>query len=77
MAETKKITQRYWNSLSESSRYRALRKVFSNFPDSVNEGYSKEKAKDLGWMWKIIQRHVKMPAGKSYYKTVIDRTWIP
>ena len=77
MAETKKITQRYWNSLPESSRYRALRKVFSNFSDIVNEGYSKEKAKDLGWMWKIIQRHVKMPAGKSYYKTVIDRTWIP
>jgi len=75
--ETRRITQKYWDSLSEGSRYRALRKVFSNFSDSTNHDYAKEKAKDLDWMWEIIQRHVKQPLDSSHYKTVIDRTWIP
>lgn len=75
---TKKITMRYWDSLLEGSRYRSLRKVFSNFPDNINEENSKLKAKQLDdWMWEIIQRHVKQPIGESFYKTVIDRTWIP
>lgn len=77
MTDKKKITMKYWDSLSEDSRYRALRKVFSNFPDSVNRDYAKEKAKDLDWTWKIIQRHVKQPVGESFYKTIIDNTWIP
>lgn len=77
MADKKKITMKYWDSLEEGSRYRALRKVFSNFPDSVNKDYAKEKAKDLDWMWDIIQRHVKQPLDDSHYKTVIDKTWIP
>ncbi|MCQ2268151.1 MAG: hypothetical protein MJZ83_04700 [Bacteroidaceae bacterium] len=75
--ETKRITMKYWDSLEEGSRYRALRKVFSNFPDSINHQNAKEKAKNLDdWMWKIIQRHVKMPIGESYYRTCIDRTWM-
>lgn len=78
MANKKKITQKYWDSLSEASRFRALRKVFSNFPDSVNHDYAKEKAKDLDWMWEIVQRHVKQPIGENHYhyKTIIDNTWL-
>ena len=76
MADKKKITRKYWDSLSEDSRFRALRKVFSNFSDSVNRDYAKEKAKNLDWMWTIIQRHVKMPVGESHYKTCIDNTWL-
>lgn len=76
MADKKKITMKYWDSLEEGSRYRALRKVFSNFPDSSNHQYAKEKAKDLDWMWGIIQRHVKQPIGESHYKTCIDNTWL-
>ncbi len=75
--ETKQITMKYWDSLSEGSRYRALRKVFSNFPDDVNHDYAKEKARDLDWMWEIIKRHVKQPTIETHYKTVIDKTWIP
>jgi len=75
--DTKRLTMKYWDSLSEDSRYRALRKVFSNFPDSTNRDYAKEKAKDLDWMWEVLVRHVKQPTNDSHYKTVIDRTWIP
>lgn len=77
MANTKRLTMRYWDSIPEDSRYRALRKVFSNFPDNLNRDYAKEKAKNLDWMWEVLVRHVKQPIGESHYKTVIDRTWIP
>lgn len=76
MAEKKKITMKYWDSLSEDSRYRVLRRVFSNFPDSTNKDYAKEKAKSLDWMWSIIQRHVKQPTGESHYKTCTDNVWM-
>lgn len=75
--ETKRLTKKYWDSLSEGSRYRALRKVFSNFSDSINRDYAKQKAKELDWEWDILVRHVKEPIDSSHYKTVIDRTWIP
>lgn len=68
---------KYWDSLSEDSRYRALRKVFSNFSDSTNRDNAKQKAKDLDFIWEILQRHVKQPLDSTHYKTVIDRTWIP
>ena len=74
--DKRKITQKYWNSLSVDSRYRALRKVFSNFSDSTNHDYAKLKAKDLDWVWSIIQRHVKQPVCQSYYKTCVDNTWM-
>lgn len=73
----KKITKKYWDSLEEGSRYRALRKVFSNFSDETNKVNVKEKAKDLSFIWDIIVRHVKQPVGESHYKTIIDNTWIP
>lgn len=75
--DTKKLTMRYWDSLSEDSRYRALRKVFSNFSDSANRDNAKQKAKNLDFLWGIIVRHVKQPLDSTHYKTVIDRTWIP
>lgn len=75
--DTKRLTKKYWDSLSEGSRYRALRKVFSNFPDSINRDYAKQKAKALDWEWDIIQRHIKEPTDSNHYKTVVDRTWIP
>lgn len=74
--DKRKITQKYWNSLSVDSRFRALRKVFSNFSDSTNHDYAKLKAKDIDWMWSIIQRHVKQPVSESYYKTCVDNTWM-
>lgn len=78
MATTKKLTMRYWDSLSDDSRFRALRKVFSNFPDNVNRDYAQDKAKELDdWIWKILVRHVKQPLGNTFYKTYIDRTFIP
>lgn len=77
MPTTKRLTMSYWDSLSDDSRYRALRKVFSNFPDDVNRDYAQEKAKNLDWIWDILVRHVKQPIGESHYKTVIDKTWIP
>lgn len=76
MAEKKKITMKYWDSLSENSRYRVLRRLFSNFSDSLNHDYAKEKAKDLDWMWHVIQRHTKMPVGECYYKTCVDNVWM-
>ncbi|MBQ0142820.1 MAG: hypothetical protein KBT06_08500 [Prevotellaceae bacterium] len=77
MADKKKITMKYWDSLEEGSRFRALRKVFSNFPDSINRDYAKEKANKLDdWIWKIIQHHVKQPIGEKHYKTCIDNAWL-
>lgn len=77
MTDKKKITMKYWDSLEEGSRYRVLRKLFSNFPDGINHQNAKEKAKDLDdWIWKIIQRHVKQPVGESHYKTCTDNVWM-
>lgn len=77
MKDSKRLTMKYWDSISEDSRYRALRKVFSNFSDSANRDNAKQKAKNLDFLWDIIVRHVKQPIDSTHYKTVIDRTWIP
>jgi len=76
-ATSKRITQRYWNSLEEGSRYRCLRKVLSNFSDDTLHTYAKLKAREMGFVWEIVQSHVKQPIGENHYKTIVDRTWIP
>ena len=76
MTNKKKITMKYWDSLEPSSRFRVLRKILSNFPDSVNHDYAKMKAKDLDFVWTLIQRHVKMPVGECHYRTCIHNCWL-
>ena len=78
MNNTKKMTMKYWNSLEEGSRYRALRKVLSHFSDDSLKDLAKETAKGLGCLWQLVLLNVKRPVGDSHYKTVVyDHVWIP
>lgn len=71
----KTLTKKYWDSLPEASRYRALRKVFSNFSDSILKDYAKMKAKEFDWEWDILKKHVK-PTEDTHYKTHVDGVYL-
>lgn len=75
-AKTKKMTIKYWNSLSEGSRKRALQYCYPIHPAIVDmllgEKPTTEEIKN-GW-WTTVFRKVRIPEENRYYKTVIDRT---
>ena len=74
MAE-KKMTQKYWKSLSEDSKYRALCFVFGQNTLSA-EMYSKETPNLKDPMWRLIFRKIRQ-AGDGFYKTCVNRTYTP
>ena len=86
MNKTKRMTLKYWKSLSEDSRKRALTYVFPTMPACVDMllGDSKPDPKDDHW-WQIVFKKVRQPIPTDYdrevgympYKTVVNRTYIP
>lgn len=77
MATDKKtITINYWDSLDKGSRLRALKAALPHFSDSTLRSYAEEKAKNLGRIWEVIKRTVKMPVGNSNYKTCVNGWWM-
>ena len=81
MANTTKMTLKYWNSLSEGSRRRALTYVFPIHKATVDMLMDeKPDPKDNPW-WGLVWKKVRIPEpdekGYRFYKTVVNQTYIP
>lgn len=86
MNKTKKLTIKYWKSLDEGSRKRALTHVFPTM-DAVVDMLLDDpnpKPKDDAW-WELVFRKVKQPIPSEYdkkrgfmhYKTYVNGYFIP
>ena len=74
---TKKMTIRYWNSLSRESRTRALHHVFPNMKCTVKMLLDEQPDLNNG-LWKQVWASVRIPCHESYYKTVVHKnTYLP
>ena len=81
MAKTTKMTLKYWASLSEGSKRRALTCVFPLHKLVVDMLMDeKPDPKNSPW-WKIVWTKVRIPQadanGYRHYKTVVNKTFIP
>ena len=68
---------RYWNSLSRESKMRALHHVFPNQKCTVEMLADEEPNPTNSGLWKIVWCSVKIPERESYYKTVVNRSYLP
>ena len=73
---TRKMTKKYWNTLSAGSRKRALQFCYPTLPATVDILLNEKPKKDNPW-WKRVFNMVRIPDGDSYYKTVVNHTYIP
>ena len=81
MAKTKKMTLKYWASLSEGSKRRAFTYCFPLHTATVDTLMNDEpNPKDDAW-WGLVWRKVRIPEADSngyrHYKTVVNNTYIP
>ena len=76
MKKTRKLTIKYWNSLEKGSRKRALQFCYPTLPATVEMLLNDKPRKDDPW-WKRVFDKVRIPDKDSYYKTVVDHTYIP
>lgn len=76
MRKTKKMTIKYWNTLSEGSRKRALQFCFPSLPATVDMLLNDKPRKDDSW-WQYVFKKVRIPHEDSPYKTVVNQTYIP
>ena len=80
MARTKKMTLKYWDSLSEGSKRRALTCVFP-LHKSIVDMLLDDKPKPKEFWWGLVWRKVRIPEADSngyrHYKTVVNNTYIP
>ena len=76
MRKTRKLTIKYWNSLEKGSRKRALQFCYPTLPATVEMLLNDKPRKDDPW-WERVFDKVRIPDGDSYYKTVVDHTYIP
>ena len=72
---TRKMTKKYWNSLSNGSKERALHHVFPTMKFTV-EMLLDEKPNLKDIVWQIVWNKVRIPI-ESYYKTVVNGTYLP
>lgn len=72
---TRKMTLKYWNSLSNGSRERALHHVFPTLKFTV-EMLLDEQPNLKNDLWKLVWRKVRIPI-ESYYKTVVNGAYLP
>lgn len=86
MNRTKKMTLKYWKSLDEGSRKRALTCVYPLMPSLVEMLLKDDNPdpRDDCW-WEKVFRKVRQPipseydkkVGYMHYKTVVDGRYIP
>lgn len=72
---TRKMTLKYWNSLSQGSKERALHHVFPTMKFTV-EMLLDEQPNLKNGLWKLVWRKVRIPI-ESYYKTVVNGAYLP
>ena len=76
MGKTRKLTIKYWNTLSVGSRKRALQFCYPTLPTTVDMLLNEKPKKDNPW-WKRVFDMVRIPDANSSYKTVVNKTYIP
>ena len=73
---TRKLTIKYWNSLEEGSRKRALMYCFPINSEIADMLLGDKPQKDNPW-WKMVFDMVRIPDANSSYKTIVNNTYIP
>ena len=73
--KTKKMTLKYWNSLSDGAKKRALTCVFP-LHKAIVEMLLNEKPDLKSEWWQMVFKKVRIPAPGSYYKTVVNNTYL-
>ena len=81
MSKTSKMTLKYWNSLDEGSKRRALTCVFPLHKATVDMLMDEKPDPKSNPWWKIVWTKVRIPQadanGYRHYKTVVNKTFIP
>jgi len=67
---------KYWASLEEGSRERALAHVFPGNAPLVQILMSEKPDRD-NTLWQIVFKEVRIPENTSLYRTVVHQTYIP
>lgn len=73
---TRRMTLKYWATLEEDSKRRALTHVFPGNAPLVRILLTEKPDKD-NTLWQIVFREVKIPDESSHCKTVVHKTYIP
>lgn len=73
---TKKMTLKYWATLDEGSRRRALTHVFP-IKNPIVQFLLQEKPDKKKTLWQLVFKEVRIPEDNSHYKTVVHKTYIP
>lgn len=73
MTNTKAMTIKYWNSLSEGSKKRALTSVWALQPNvvSILLNDNKPNPKKNPW-WKLTFNKVRATSAESHYRTYVN-----
>lgn len=71
----KKVSIKYWNTLSKGSKERALTACFPNNPVTVKM-MVEEKPDLKSGIWKLAFSMIKVP-DDGHYKTCINRVYYP
>ena len=79
MFPTKKMTIKYWNSLSKESQYRALKRVFP-VHDSIVNSLLNSKPNLTDQFWQVVFSKVREVLPDQYgerpYKTRVNHTYL-
>ena len=73
---TKKMTLKYWGTLGDGSKRRALTHVFP-INNPIVQILMNEKPDKKTTLWQILVQQVRSPEDNSHYKTVVHNTYIP
>ncbi len=73
---TKRITLKYWATLDEGSKRRALTHVFP-INNPIVQILLQEKPDKKKTLWQLVFKEVRIPEDSSHYKTVVHNAYIP
>ena len=73
---TKKMTLKYWATLDEGSKRRALTHVFP-INNPIVQILLQEKPDKKKTLWQLVFKEVRIPEDSSHYKTIVHKTYIP
>ncbi len=73
---TKRMTLKYWATLDEGSKRRALTHVFP-INNPIVQILLQEKPDKKKTLWQLVFKEVRIPEDSSHYKTVVHKTYIP
>lgn len=73
---TKKMTLKYWGTLDEGSKRRALTHVFP-INNPIVQIMLDEKPDKRKTLWQIVFQEIRIPEDNSRYKTIVHNTYIP